>query len=175
MKNHKYIRKKSQKQENRTAKEFSGRTQIASGAITLMKGDVRTGDTSSRFNMEDFLIENKYTDSPKYKLESKIWDKISNEAIKDNLRTPVLQVDIQNVELVIVQKNDLEGMVDTSTLEFFQEEIITDNKSLMLDSQKYMQNLDISPYFAQKVTFIRPKSHLNLVILGKDTFLSMMF
>lgn len=28
-----YIKKKSQKQENRTAKEFGGKTQIASGAL----------------------------------------------------------------------------------------------------------------------------------------------
>ena len=59
-----YIKRKSAKQEKRTAKEFGGRTTPASGALSGAKGDVRTGNRTNGedTNSNDFLIENKYTD-----------------------------------------------------------------------------------------------------------------
>lgn len=101
-----YIKKKSAKQESRTAEEFGGKTQIASGALWGAKGDVRTGsERTSSFNENDFLIENKFTDKDKYKLDRKVWEKIDLEAVNDNFRTPLMQVDIQDLQLVIMDFN----------------------------------------------------------------------
>jgi hypothetical protein len=99
MKNGKLIKKKSKAQEERTAKEFSGRVQLASGAIEAcgMKGDVRT---------DKYLIENKFTDAPFYLLTIKTWEKIAREGAKDGGRIPILQVDIQDLQLVIMFEYD---------------------------------------------------------------------
>ena len=96
------IRKKSQTQEKRTAKEFKGRTTPASGALPHAKGDVRTGSRREGFNESDFLIENKFTDKQYYIFKKDIWDKISKEALRDNFRLPLLQIDIQELQLVVV-------------------------------------------------------------------------
>lgn len=98
-----YIKRKSKKQEERTAREFYGKTQIASGAIESIKGDVRTGEREAgKFNNDDFLIENKFTDSDRYKFTLPTWNKISHEAFRDNFRTPLMQVDIKDLQLVII-------------------------------------------------------------------------
>jgi hypothetical protein len=107
-----YIKRKSQKQENRTAKEFGGRTQPASGAIPTLKGDVRTGETTPSFNSTDFLIENKFTDKASYSLKKQIWEKIEKEALKDNLRIPLMQIDIQDKELVLLNKSDFLSLIE---------------------------------------------------------------
>ena len=87
-------RKKSRMQEARTAKQFKGKVQPGSGCIDGLKGDVRTGITSISFNEFDFLIENKYTNSDKYSLKVSVWKKIAKEALKDNLRIPLMQIDL---------------------------------------------------------------------------------
>lgn len=111
MKDMTYIKRKSAKQEKRTAKEFSGRTQIASGAIEGMKADVRTGERiSGEFNTEDFLIENKYTDSNSYKLTLSTWNKVAKEAFRDNFRTPLMQIDIQDIQVVVFDETLAESM-----------------------------------------------------------------
>lgn len=97
-----YIRRKSQKQEAKTAELFGGRTQIASGALEGLKGDVRTGNKSPSFNEKDFLIENKFTDNKSYKLESKIWDKIEEEAFRDDMRIPLLVVTPANGNYYVI-------------------------------------------------------------------------
>lgn len=107
-----YIRRKSQKQESRTAKEFGGKTQIASGALDGMKADVRTGDTGVGFNDSDFLIENKFTDAKSYSLKKATWEKIEKEALKDNLRIPIMQIDIQETQLVVLNKSDFLSLID---------------------------------------------------------------
>src|SRR3712207_7142379 len=92
-----YIKRKSQKQEKRTAKEFGGKTVIASGALWSCKGDVRT---------DDFLIENKFTDKGYYSLKASIWEKITKEATKDNFRIPLMQIDIKNLSLVVIARSE---------------------------------------------------------------------
>lgn len=116
-----YIKRKSAKQEKRTAKEFGGKLTPASGAMWGAKGDVRT---------EDFLIENKYTDANKYKLELKILEKIEKEALKDNFRTPVLQVDIQELSLVVLNHNDFLVLFEGYRCSDYA--ICTTNKSITL-------------------------------------------
>lgn len=93
-----YTKKKSQKQEQRTAKEFGGKVTPASGALDGAKGDVRT---------MDYLIENKFTDADRYTLSVKTWTKIEEEAVRDGLRTPMMQIDIQDVSLVVIDKYEL--------------------------------------------------------------------
>lgn len=168
MKNHKYIHKKSQAQEKRLAKEFGGRTQLGSGNIESvgMKGDIRMGDTSPSFNTEDFLIEAKFTDSPKYKLEVKTWQKIEKEALRDNMRTPMMQIDIQEVELIVMSLNDYQGMY--GELEGDYDTILTEAKTHSLDGAKIYANLDIFLNYKQKLTFIG--NNVTLVIMGKDDF-----
>jgi len=95
-----YIKRKSAKQEALTAKEFGGRVTPASGALTGAKGDVRTAD---------FLIENKYTDADSYKMELKTWKKIDNEALRDGMRVPMMQIDIQDLQLVMVDYEYFKG------------------------------------------------------------------
>ena len=78
---------KSKKQEVRTAKELGGKTTIASGAL-VQKGDV--------FN-DHFLVECKTTEKPYYSLKKSIWDKIQKEALKSNMRIPVMRIDVNDM------------------------------------------------------------------------------
>lgn len=82
------IRKRSsKKQEDRVAKELSGRVTPASGALWGAKGDVRN---------DVFLVECKTTGERFYTLTFNTWDKIYREAIKDGLRIPVMCIDLEN-------------------------------------------------------------------------------
>jgi hypothetical protein len=80
-------KKTSKLQESRTAKQFQGRTQIASGALSGLKGDVRS---------DYFLIENKTTSKMEYIFKLSVWDKIKKEALRDNIRIPLIQLDMGN-------------------------------------------------------------------------------
>lgn len=172
-----YIKKKSKAQEVRTAKEFGGKTQIASGALWTAKGDVRTGgERTSSFNETDFLIENKFTDKSTYRLERKIWEKITNEAIQDNFRTPLMQVDIQDLHLVILDENVFNKYLDGYDIYEFSS--MTNNKSFPLDKEvlegcisKAKLNGQIPAF---KLIFTGKKGfhkQLKLVIMLKDDFI----
>lgn len=91
----KSVRKKSQEQENRIAKELNGGTTPGSGAVWHSKGDVKA---------ENYLIEAKYTDEPYYSVALPILKKIENEALHENFRIPVLYVDIQEVRVCLVSE-----------------------------------------------------------------------
>lgn len=88
-------RGKSKKQEKRLAKEIGGRTTIASGALWWDKGDLSN---------DRFLIEAKRTDSNKFRLEKRIWEKIRSEAIGCG-RIPLLLIEIGNFEVVCTSLN----------------------------------------------------------------------
>lgn len=94
----KSVRKKSQKQENRIAKEMNGSATPGSGAVWHSKGDVKA---------EKYLIEAKYTDEAYYSVNLSILKKIIKEALHENFRIPVLYVDIQDLKLCIVQEKDI--------------------------------------------------------------------
>lgn len=85
----KSVKKKSQKQESSVAKEMDARTVVASGALWGAKGDVRN---------DRFLIECKTTEKDFYTITAKVWEKIQNEATKDNLREPLLIIDLHDSE-----------------------------------------------------------------------------
>lgn len=136
-----YIRKKSQKQEKRTAKEFSGRTQIASGSIETMKADVRTGYDNrekGKFNDSDFLIENKFTDSPHYILKADIWRKIDSEAFNDNLRVPLMQIDVRESSYVVhsfpenIGSKVTENKINSKSVRI-KEEMVGTNETMILN------------------------------------------
>ena len=79
------VKKKSQLQEKRVAKDLNARTVVASGALWSAKADVRS---------DEFLVECKTTEKPFYSLTMKVWEKIEKEAIKDGLRVPLMCVEV---------------------------------------------------------------------------------
>lgn len=92
------VKKKSQLQEKRVAKEVSGKTVIASGALWGSKGDVRN---------DSFLIECKITGKKYYTLSFTTWEKIYKEAIRDSGRIPVMCIDLEDgkSKLAILQSS----------------------------------------------------------------------
>lgn len=101
----KLIKKKSQKQEKRVACALNGKTTIASGALDFQKADVRT---------DKYLVECKYTDKDFYSLKTSIWEKIRNEAIKDGLRIPLMQIELNggSIGFAVLDVNDLQAEFD---------------------------------------------------------------
>lgn len=91
------MKTKSQKQEQRVAKEVGGKVTPASGALWGLKGDVRA---------DSILIECKYTDAQSYSVKSAVWKKIKNEALRDRFRIPVLNVKMPEANLAIVDWDD---------------------------------------------------------------------
>lgn len=81
------VKKKSQAQEKRVAKELDAKTVVASGALWGSKGDVRH---------EDFLVECKTTEKSYYSLTMQVWEKIEKEATRDGLRIPLMCIDINS-------------------------------------------------------------------------------
>lgn len=162
-----YIKRKSQKQEERTAKAFGGRTQIASGAIETLKGDVRTGESKSgEFNSNDFLIENKFTDANKYSLKLDIWNKIEKEAFQDNMRIPLMQIDIQFLSLVVASEDNLpQGFFDY--WDITSEVDIPKTKSRGLIISDFSAQMDKWEKPCQRINFLAHKKTL-LVVLESD-------
>lgn len=92
----KRIKRKSQKQESKVANDMGGRVLPGSGAIEGMKGDARTSHlTEGTFNDSDYLVENKFTESDGYVLNRKTWEKIQKEALRDGMRIPIMQIDVE--------------------------------------------------------------------------------
>lgn len=93
---------KWKKQEKKDAKDFDGKRTLRSGGIWFMPGDVKT---------EEYLIENKTTDNKSYSLKALVWKKIHKEAIKEG-RKPLMLIQIQDVELVVLDRNDFLEMIN---------------------------------------------------------------
>lgn len=93
----KTVKKRSQKQEKSVAKDFDARLVVASGALWGAKGDVRS---------DKCLIECKTTEKPYYSVTAKVWEKIEREALKDGMRIPLLVVDLEDKDRVVVFKPD---------------------------------------------------------------------
>lgn len=91
----KTVKQRSQKQEKAVAKALEAKVVVASGAIWSAKGDCRS---------EKCLIECKTTKKDFYSVTSKVWEKIEEEAIRDNDRIPLLVVDLQDKERFVVFK-----------------------------------------------------------------------
>lgn len=145
-----YIRKKSQKQEKRTAKEFGGKTQIASGALWTMKADVRT---------DKYLIENKFTDADFYKLDASTWKKIFEEATRDSNRIPLMQIDIQDTQLIMGSFYDV--ILSSDVINNISMDWVTPNKSTRI-LKEWFNNYDIVYLYIQGY---------ELAIIKKEKFL----
>lgn len=89
----KTVKRRSQKQEKSVAKDFNAKVTVASGALWGMKADVRN---------DKFLIECKTTEKDYYSLTSKVWEKIEEEAIKDRGRTPLMIIDVEDRDRLVV-------------------------------------------------------------------------
>lgn len=89
----KTVKRRSQKQEKSVAKDFNARVTVASGALWGMKADVRN---------DKFLIECKTTEKDYYSLTSKVWEKIEEEATKDRWRTPLMVIDLEDKDRLVV-------------------------------------------------------------------------
>jgi hypothetical protein len=168
-----YIKKKSAKQEQRTAKEFGGKTQVASGAMWGAKGDVRTGsERTGSFNENDYLIENKFTDKDHYKLELKTWQKIATEALRDNFRTPLMQIDIRDTQLVLMDANTFLALELPEEVMFMCSNL-TQFKSISLERDEIVQKI-FSAQVAKLIfgnTIVFSEGNIRLVLMKKEDFM----
>ena len=90
-------KRKSQISEVAAARNFSGRTQIASGALRHAKGDVKT---------DTYLIEDKVTDRASFSLKKALWHKIRTEAF-NRQRVPMLRITVDGLTLCVVAESHL--------------------------------------------------------------------
>ena len=98
----------SNKQEKSVAKDVGGKTVIASGSIWSMKADCRN---------ESVLIECKTTKNSYYNLTLETWSKIELEALKDNMRLPVMCIELENKDkFAVVKDSDFNGYETYNTL-----------------------------------------------------------
>lgn len=88
--------KKWEKKEKEDSKVFSGKRVKGSGNYWARPGDVKS---------KDFLIDSKQTDKASYSISKKTWDKLYEEALF-SYRYPVLSLIIQDLELVVLAKED---------------------------------------------------------------------
>ena len=96
-----YVKRKSAKQEKRTSEDIEGSTVVASGALWGAKGDARS---------ESYLVENKFTDEDCYIFKLAIWKKIEMEAVKDGMRIPLMQIDIQDKQYYVMNMWDFDEL-----------------------------------------------------------------
>lgn len=88
--------KKWKLKEHSDAKAFGGKRQKGSGNYWSSPGDVKS---------TDFLIDSKQTDKASYSITKKTWDKLYEEALF-SYRYPLLSLIIQDLELVVLSKQD---------------------------------------------------------------------
>lgn len=88
--------KKWQKKEKNDAKDFGGSVHKGSGNRWYKPGDVST---------EKFLIDSKHTDKKSYSISLQTWDKLYEEALFSK-KLPVLSLQIQDIEVVVLDKAD---------------------------------------------------------------------
>lgn len=99
----KRLRKKSNKQEARTADTYKGQRQAGSGSGWMRKNDVRS---------ENLLIECKFTENKKsYTIKFTDLRELEIRAISED-RLPVLQFDLSGKQYVILTQEDFLGLID---------------------------------------------------------------
>lgn len=94
--------KKWEKKEKQDGKDFGGKRQKGSGNFWAKPGDVKS---------ENLLIDSKQTDKKSYSISKKTWDKLYEEALF-SYRIPVLSLQIQDLELVVLSKGDLLDLIN---------------------------------------------------------------
>ncbi len=166
----------SKKQEKRVAKELGGKTVVASGALWGAKGDVR---------LDKFLIECKTTEKSEYVLDVRTWQKIATEALRDGMRTPLMQIELESgkTRLAVISYIDFIGY------DFDDFNFVMDNQPKLLDAKSYrvsgeflnylvgvdLSNPEIKNYIwviREDVKFVDYQIHL--VIVKWEDFLYML-
>jgi len=89
--------KKWVKKETKDAKDFNGTRTPRSGGLWGFKGDIKS---------DKFLIESKETEKDSFRITKKLWNKIYTEAIESR-RLPLLSIQIDDIDIVVMDKNDL--------------------------------------------------------------------
>lgn len=84
------------KKEKSDRELFGGRIQTGSGNQWAQPGDIKTSN---------LLIDSKYTSRKSFSITKEIWDKLYEEALL-SFRYPMLSLKIQDIELVVMGKDD---------------------------------------------------------------------
>lgn len=165
------IRKKSQRQEKKVAKDLKGKVTIASGALYFQKGDVRN---------DAYLVEAKTTSKSFYSLKKSIWEKVKKEAIKDSLRIPLMHIELNDgkQEFVIISYDDFRGLdLDKYNYYGLGEPYITEKSSFRIKEDilscfdlplEYKYNKDI---FIPRADIKFSEGNIHLVVLDWSDFL----
>lgn len=150
----KTVKRRSQKQEKSVAKDFNAKVTVASGALWGAKGDVRNSK---------FLIECKTTEKDYYSLTATVWEKIEQEAIRDHMRIPLMAIDLEDRDRVIVfRPQDFDPSIDTR---LFVKEV---PKSIRVRA-KDLGDIGFGDYVSMKVTHIcGKKNNVICLMLQKD-------
>lgn len=93
--------KKWEKKEKSDAKTFSGKRVPGSGNGWSKPGDVKSAK---------FLVDSKQTEKKSYSISRETWDKLYEEALF-SYRIPLLSLIIQDLELVVIAKEDFVSLV----------------------------------------------------------------
>ena len=150
----KTVKRRSQKQEKSVAKQFNANVTVASGALWGSKGDVRNSK---------FLIECKTTEKEYYSLTAKVWEKIEEEAIRDHMRIPLMVIDLEDKDRVVVfRPRDFDQNIDTRCI---QREI---PKSIRIKADMFGYD-EFGDYTSMLVTHIcGKKDNVLCLMLQKD-------
>lgn len=150
----KTVKRRSQKQEKSVAKQFNAKVTVASGALWGMKSDVRN---------DKFLIECKTTEKDYYSLTATVWEKIEQEATRDHLRIPLMVIDLEDRDRVVVfRPQDFDPSINRSC---FQREI---PKSIRVRAD-YFGCDEFGDYTSMLVTHIcGKKNNVLCLMLQKD-------
>ncbi len=92
--------------EKSDSKTFKGRRQKASGNYWAAPGDVKS---------DDFLIDSKQTSKKSFSISKEMWDKLYEEALF-TYRYPLLSLIIQDLELVVLSKEDFQKLIQKDSL-----------------------------------------------------------
>lgn len=87
---------KWKRKEKKDAKDFGGKTNRGSGNFWSAPGDVKT---------DKYLLDSKFTKKQSYSISIKTWDKLYEEALF-SYRIPILSLQLQDVELIVMSKQD---------------------------------------------------------------------
>ena len=129
---------------------------------------------------DDFLIECKTTANNYYILSRNTWEKIENEALKDGIRVPILQVQLENgvSEIVVMSIHDFLTLELDKGRTFLggKEPLLLDRMSFRVtDDFKNVADYKEIPkevfYFRQDVKLVEYNIHL--VMLDWNDFLYM--
>lgn len=85
-----------EKKEKKDQKDFGGKRVKGSGNQWYAPGDVKHNE---------YLIDSKHTEKKSYSITLETWDKLYEEALF-SYRIPMLSLQIQDTELVVLSKDD---------------------------------------------------------------------